>query len=388
MYQRSIRGLAMGWKVMGAPTVRRQRDRWVVRIDGINTETGKHRPRQLGTYSSQRAALAAARSVSAQQRAASRDTVGWLVRRWCASRTDVSPGGRQQYEWAAGHIEAGIGAIRLDRLDREDVAGWLDSLASGGHFSRRSVEICRTVLKAALTDAVDEGLIPRNPAARVPLPKQVAKPARVKEVDAWSENQVERFLAATADHRWAIGFRLGVLYGLRRSELLALRWDDVDWEAGTIRIDEGLIAIKTGVQWSDGKTVRSRRVIALDPVTMRVLGNRRRQQAEERLAAGSEWIDEDMILATRTGVPVLPRSFDRALALIIEKTGLPRLTSHGLRHTAATHMVRSATDVGELRAVADVLGHGPDVLMRVYAHTLPESMRAVTDKISRRAGDS
>ena len=81
------------------------------------------------------------------------------------------PGGRQQYEWAAGHIEAGIGAIRLDRLDREDVARWLDELASGGHFSRRSVEICRTVLKAALTDAVDEGLIPRNPAARVPLPK-------------------------------------------------------------------------------------------------------------------------------------------------------------------------------------------------------------------------
>ena len=223
----------MGWKVTGTPTVGRQRDRWVVRVDGIDTETGKHRPRQLGTYTSQRAALAAARSVSVQQRAASRDTVGWLVRRWCASRTDVSPGGRQQYEWAAGHIDAGIGAIRLDRLDREDVAGWLDSLASGGHFSCRSVEICRTVLKAALTDAVDEGLIPRNPAARVPLPKQVAKPARVKEVDVWSEAQVERFLAATADHRWAIGFRLGVLYGLRRSELLALRWDDVGWEAGT-----------------------------------------------------------------------------------------------------------------------------------------------------------
>jgi integrase len=378
----------MGWKVTGAPTVRKQRDKWVVRVDGMDTETGKHRPRQLGTYRSQRAALAAARSMAVQQRAASRDTVGWLVRRWCASRTDVSQSGRQQYEWAAGHIEAGIGAIRLDRLDRSDVAEWLDGLAAGGHFSRRSVEICRTVLKAALTDAVDEGLITRNPAARVPLPRQVAKPVRVKEVDSWSEVDVERFLAATAGHRWAIGFRLSVLYGLRRSELLALRWDDVDWEAATVRIDEGLVAIKTGVQWSDGKTVRSRRVIALDPVTMRVLANRRREQAEERLAAGSEWVDEDMILATRTGVPVLPRSFDRALALIIEKMGLPRLTSHGLRHTAATHMVRSASDVGELRAVADVLGHGPDVLMRIYAHTLPESVRAVTDKISRRAGDS
>jgi integrase len=213
----------MGWKVTGAPSVRKQRDKWVVRVDGIDTETGRHRPRQLGTYRSQRAALTAARSMAVEQRAASRDTVGWLVRRWCASRTDLSPSGRQQYEWAAGHIASGLGAIRLDRLDREDVARWLEELASGGHFSRRSVEIFRTVLKAALTDAVDEGLISRNPAARVPLPKQVAKLARVKEVDAWSEAQVERFLAATADHRWAIGFRLGVLYGLRRSELLALR---------------------------------------------------------------------------------------------------------------------------------------------------------------------
>ena len=86
-----------------------------------------------------------------------------------------------------------------------------------------------------------------------------------------------------------------------------------------------------------------------------------------------------MVLATRTGVPVLPRNFDRTLALIIEKTALPRLTSHGLRHTAATHMVRSASDVGELQAVADLLGHGPDVFMRIYAHAVPESMRAVTD---------
>src|SRR5207302_10860876 len=113
-----------------------------------------------------------------------------------------------------------------------------------------------------------------------------------------------------------------------------------------------------------------------------------RQEAEERLAAASECVDEGMVLATRTGVPVLPRSFDRALARIIGKPGVARRASRGLRHTAATEMVRSAADVGELRAVADVLGHGPDVLMRIYAHTLPESMRAVTHKISRRAGDS
>ncbi|HEY6698853.1 MAG TPA: hypothetical protein VIZ67_11540, partial [Acidimicrobiales bacterium] len=96
----------MGWKATGQPTVRKQRDKWVVRVDGIDTETGKHRPRQLGTYPSQRSALKAARSASVQARVATRDTVGWLVRRYVASRADVTLKAREQYQWAIPHIEA------------------------------------------------------------------------------------------------------------------------------------------------------------------------------------------------------------------------------------------------------------------------------------------
>ena len=80
----------------------------------------------------------------------------------------------------------------------------------------------------------------------------------------------------------------------------------------------------------------------------------------------------------------MPRSLDRALEILIAEAGLPRLTSHGLRHTAATHMVRDAHDIGELRAVADLLGHSPDMLMKTYAHAMPESTRAVTDRIAAR----
>jgi integrase/recombinase XerC len=87
----------------------------------------------------------------------------------------------------------------------------------------------------------------------------------------------------------------------------------------------------------------------------------------------------------RVGRPVMPRSLDRALEVLIEEAGLPRLTSHGLGHTAATHMVRGARDVGELRAVADVLSHSADMLMKVYAHAMPDSTRAVADRIGARA---
>jgi integrase len=140
------------------------------------------------------------------------------------------------------------------------------------------------------------------------------------------------------------------------------------------------------VAWTEGKTARSRRVIPLDPATMRAIQGRRRAQIAERMAAGGAWEDYDLVVATRIGRPVTPRNFDHTLKLVIEKAGVPRLSSHGLRHTAATHMVRTADDVGELRAAAEVLGHSPDMLLRIYAHTVPESLRALTDKVSRRGG--
>ena len=375
----------MGWKATGAPTVRKQRDKWVVRVDGIDTATGKHRPRQLGTYPSRRAALAAARAGQADRRSTERGTVSWLVRRYVAGRTDITLKSRESYEWAIPHIEAGLGAIPVARLDREDVAQWIEGLASAGDLSRRSVQICRTVLRAALAEAVDEGIIPRSPAARVALPRTVAKPAKVKDIEAWDAAEVTHFLEATREHRWAVGFRLGALYGLRRSEVLALHWDDLEVEKQTLRIDQSVVAVSTGAAWSDAKNERSRRRIPLDDETLRALKRRRSEQATERLLGGSSWEDHDLIIATRLGGLVLPRSYDRALALAIDKAAVPRITSHGLRHTAATHMVAGATDIGQLRAIADILGHSPDMLMKTYAHAMPASTSVVVRGIAERS---
>lgn len=133
-----------------------------VRLDGIDTETGKRRPRQLGTYPSERRAIAAARAALVEEPILERGTVGWLVRRYVESRTDVSTGTRQQYTWAVPHIAAELGAIRLDRLDRDDIRKWLGAMAAASQLSRRSIEICRAVLRAALADAVDEGRLPRS----------------------------------------------------------------------------------------------------------------------------------------------------------------------------------------------------------------------------------
>ena len=122
----------MSWKSVGQPTARQQRDKWVVRIDGIDTVTGKRRPRQIGTYSSRRSALAAAREFRANERSTERGTISWLVRRCVEGKSDITPKAREQYRWAIPHIGSELGAIPLARLDRDDVARWINMLADGG----------------------------------------------------------------------------------------------------------------------------------------------------------------------------------------------------------------------------------------------------------------
>ncbi len=376
----------MAWKPTGRPLVRQQRDKWVVRVDGLDTESGKPRPRQLGTYRSRRAAqVAATEFAAAGDTGNDRNSVGFLVDQWVASRTDIASKTKMQYEWAAKHIRSGLGPIRVDRLDRSDVAQWLDELAAGGKMGRRSIAIFRMVLRAALAEAVDTGELRRSPASRVAMPRVVVKPDLEREVDAWDDAALAKFLAAIEGHRWEGPFRLAVMYGLRRSELLGLGWSSVDLKKGSVRIERALVEVHGRPEWSDGKNARSRRTIPIDPSMVKALTVHRRFQAEERLAAGAAWNDNGLVVATKLGNPVSPGNFDQTLERLVASAGVPRLTSHGLRHTAATHMVRHADDIGEIRAAADLLGHSPDMLMKVYAHALPESVRTVTDKIGRRA---
>ena len=273
----------MAWKPTGRPMVRRQRDKWVVRVvrvDGLDTETGKPRPRQLGTYKSRRAAqMAATEFAAAGDTGNDRNSVGFLVDQWVASRTDIASKTKMQYEWAAKHLRSGLGSIRVDRLDRSDVAQWLDELAAGGKMGRRSISIFRMVLRAALADAVDTG-------------------------------------------------------ELRRSELLGLGWSAVDLKKGTVRIERALVEVHGRPEWSDGKHARSRRTIPIDPTMVKALTVHRRFQAEERLAAGAAWNDNGLVVATKHGNPVSPGNFDQTLERLVAAAGVPRLTSHGLRHTA------------------------------------------------------
>ncbi len=208
----------MAWKSTGRPTVRQQRDEWVVRIDGIDTESGKDRPRQLGTYPSQRAPRRALAELLERGDAesavrADKGTVGEYVDAWAAAKgrrvAEEPPAVRVGRE----AIRKGLGGIPLDRLTRDDVSTWIDGMAADGVYARRFIQIFRMVLRAALDEAVAEGRLRRSQAARVGMPRVVVKGDRVREVPAWTEDDVRKFLAATKDHRWYGPIRLDVLYG-------------------------------------------------------------------------------------------------------------------------------------------------------------------------------
>ena len=328
---------------------------------------------------------AAAEAIEKGQDRVERDTLGAVIDRWVDSRTDVGRNQQLQYKWAARHINAALGAIALESLSRDDIARWLNVLAQGGGLSRRSIQIIRMTLRAALASAVGAGELRRSPAAQVPMPREVVRKPRSREADSWDDAELDRFLNTVASHRWGGPIRLETLYGLRRSELLAIHWSDLDLKRRRLTITAGLVEADGELVWTSGKNPRSHRTIPLDTDTVRTLMDHRKGQQAERHAAGEFWRDNDLFVATHLGEPVRPRNYARTLDRLVARAQVPRLTSHGLRHTAATHMVSTASDLGEVRAAADLLGHSPEMLMTTYAHALPASIVAVTTKIGKRS---
>ena len=140
-----------------------------------------------------------------------------------------------------------------------------------------------------------------------------------------------------------------MLYGLRRSELLALTWADLDLDAGTVSIDKAPVEVKGGLVQTPGTTKRSRRTVPVDADTARPLSTHRASQNTERLALGPAWAHLDLVVCTATGTAVHPHNFNKTLVAIARRARLPPLTSHGMRHTAATHMTRQAADLGAAR---------------------------------------
>lgn len=162
---------------------------------------------------------------------------------------------------------------------------------------------------------------------------------------------------------------LAVTTGLRRGEMLGLRWDDIDLQAGQLSVRQSLEQTKTALTFKQPKTAKGTRIVALPPVTVETLRRHKADQAKNRLRLGPEYNDGGLVFARTDGCPLDPRSVSHAFMALIEKSDLPRIRLHDLRHTHATQLLRQGVHP---KIVSERLGHSTvAITLDTYSHVLP-----------------
>jgi integrase len=156
--------------------------------------------------------------------------------------------------------------------------------------------------------------------------------------------------------------------GMRRGEILGLRWADIDFETARLSVRQALVAVAYGVIESTPKS-HNARVIDLDPETVDLLREHRRRQAEERLEWGTDYQDRDLVTCHENGTPIHPHSFSQTFERLIKRAGIRVIRLHDLRHTHATLALKAGVPV---KVVSERLGHEtPAFTLKQYAHVIP-----------------
>lgn len=309
---------------------------------------------------------ALARADAGMQIPTNRTTTAAFLEEWLETsvRPRLRPATVASYEdTVRRYVLPAVGRIALSKLTAEDVGRMLAGLAvRKPAISPTTQRYAYAVLRIALGRAYKSGRVLRNVATLVDPPAK----ARV-EMRPLTSEQARGFLEFVARDRFGPLYALAIATGMRQGELLALRWSDLDLDAGTVAVRHTLRR-KTH-ELAEPKTARARRVLRLGTIAVGTLREQRRRQLEERLAAGRHWQDHDLVFATRTGTPLDSRNVTRALQEALSRAGYPRQRFHDLRHAYATLMIE---DGEELAIVSRSLGHADlSTTADVYAHLTP-----------------
>lgn len=288
---------------------------------------------------------------------------------------DVGEDKNSGVEWREFVVQ-GVSPTDLDGLYRHlmtprDVSGRREGRRPRELSSTTVLQVHR-VVRRALDKAVRKGLVARNVATFVDAPRR-----KRYEIQALTPEQTTALLAAAAGDKLEALYVLAVTTGMRQGELLGLRWQDVDLDAGTVQVRQSLHRVKSGEE--KGKLVplppKNGRSRAIELTSTAVDALRRRHETQTsqgivRRGEGKRWSDSGYVFTTRYGEPIeatnlVRRSFKRLLV----KAGLPHVRFHDLRHTAATLMLGHGVHP---KVVSEILGHGSIVItLDLYSHVTP-----------------
>jgi integrase len=271
-----------------------------------------------------------------------------------------------QYERATRiHINPFFGKKKVRDLRTEHIQALYNSLLEN-NIGVYAVLKVHDVLQSALTQAVRMGIISRNPATFAIRPKRPSK-----EMKIYDESQVSRMLVAAKDHRWEALYNLAVTTGMRQSELLGLKWVDVDWRQNSIQVERQLLRTDAGegIHFAQLKTKNSRRMIALGKKTADILRAHNEKQHAKRQAAGDNWVEHGLIFTNSFGGPINHSNLRRNYIQLLKDAGLPHIRFHDLRHTAASLLLNHGIPV---IIVSRRLGHAkPSITLDIYGHLVP-----------------
>jgi integrase len=276
------------------------------------------------------------------------------------------------------HVVPRLGSVQLRRVDGGMLNGLYAELLSsgkcsngGGGLSPRTVRYIHTILHRAFKDAVRWGRLARNPADAADPPRASAdnRPA----MKTWTAEQVRIFLDYIAKHRLFAAFLLLATTGMRRGEVLGLRWSDLDLAVGRVSVVQTVIVINHQVRIGSPKTAAGRRTVALDPFTVTALREHRQRQLAERLLMGAGFTDHGLVFCRPDGAPLHPERFSRTFSEQAAKAGLPPIRLHDLRHTWATLALTAGVHP---RVAQERMGHSTvGITLGTYSH-VAEGMQA------------
>lgn len=284
------------------------------------------------------------------------------------------------------YLKPGLGHLRLKELTPAALSSFYAQLQVGGRrrgrdrpLSLRTVQYCHGVLHKALADAVRLEILPRNVAINATLPRIDLRDAGVKEIRCWTAEELRRFLEHTQGTTHHPLWVVAAATGLRRGELLGLRWDDVDLGQHVITVRRALSVVGTDVRLKQPKTSRCR-TLRMDAFTASVLRQRQRDQQRAEAVAGAWRNDCNLVFTAEDGRHLDPMRITHAFRVAVRSAPVPGVRLHDLRHTHATLLLQAGVPV---KVVSERLGHAQiSLTLDIYAHVLPAMDAEAADRFA------
>jgi integrase len=366
----------------------RSPNHWAIVIDVRDPETGKRKRKWHSFKGTKREAqvercrLIADMAAGNYVEASARLTVAAFLDRWIEHmKGQVSPRSHERYaELCHKNLAPLLGSVALTKLQPAHISqAYAKALASGrrdgqGGLSPRTVTHMHRVLREALQQALRWQVLARNPADVVRPPKVERRQMAVLNIDATAE-----FIDVARGTSLFIAILLGALCGLRRGEIVALRWRSIDLDRGQLSVVASAEQTDEGVREKETKSGNNRSV-ALSPTMIEELRQYRIRQAEQLLKLGVRLTDEHHVVTREDGLPLQPRSLSHAFTKFMHQhPELKRIRLHDLRHTCATHMLASGIHP---KIAQERLGHSSvSVTIDLYSHVLPNMQGEAVNRV-------